>query len=347
MTTDQEFSPETLKAMDKIQKLLNLAAKAGTPEEAAAAMGKAQELLALHNLSEATVTKAKPEDGKREQAQVAGGFYAHQRDLWRAVAELNFCLYWTQTYREEGWKQRHKDPSDRYSPTERFWGLVQRKRHALIGRVVNVRLTITMAQYLEQAVERIAVARFDRGKLHHFSNWAQSFRKGATVTLIDKLEEKRQMMLNAEEKRRMDAAAAGHSTATALTLATYAQSEDDANEDFRMGEVGYSARRRQELHEWRQQRAAERAAEEEAYTRWAAEHPEEAAAQAAAERREDEKREKRQAYNASRRTGRAWRGGADRDNTDWGAYRAGREAAEEIGIDPQMDTGKRAAIGRK
>ena len=69
--TESELSPAMVKAIETIQKLLNLAARGGTPEEAANAAAKAQDLLNKYNLSVDTVTGA-TQDGKREEAKVAG-----------------------------------------------------------------------------------------------------------------------------------------------------------------------------------------------------------------------------------------------------------------------------------
>ncbi|MGO8918326.1 MAG: DUF2786 domain-containing protein [Stellaceae bacterium] len=69
MTTQaQALTPAEIKALDIIQKLLNLAAKAGTPEEAASANAKAQELLAKHKLDAALVERASGGSGQREDA---------------------------------------------------------------------------------------------------------------------------------------------------------------------------------------------------------------------------------------------------------------------------------------
>ena len=55
--TEEEFSPEQLSALEKIEKLFRLAAKNTSPEEAATATAKAQELLTLYNLDSDSVGK--------------------------------------------------------------------------------------------------------------------------------------------------------------------------------------------------------------------------------------------------------------------------------------------------
>lgn len=336
----QELSPEAIKAIDQIQKLLNLAAKAGTPEEGAAAAAKAQELLAKYNLSAETVEDARSQDGRREAAKVDGGAYAFQRKLWRGVAELNFCIYWTQRYATTGERViRGYDDNGIYKVIGRKTvNDRMRARHAVVGRLVNVRTTIAMATYLQVCVERLTVERIRADESTMQSRWAFSFREGVAMTVVEKLEERRAVVLDEEEKAERDAAraaAAGASSSTALTVAAFTRTEKEANLDFIHGE-GYSARRAAQ----RAKQAKHQAEEEEAYAKWAAANPEEV-------RRQRDEERKREERNAKRRKGRWW-GGEGEDKTDWGAYRAGREAGASIGIDQQAEHGAAGArrIGR-
>jgi hypothetical protein len=203
--------------LERIKKLLNLAAKNPNENEAASAAAKAQELLARYNLDAATVeNSAAVKDGKREEAKVDGGFYSYQRELWDSVAKLNFCLYWTQDYRVFTRSKRVGTGRDRYT-TE---GHVNKKRHRLVGRIVNTRATIALAQYLEEAIERVTLERLgERVNLGYvysgsanavrFSNWAVSFRKGCAARIIEQVDDRReQMRLKEAERARRDAARA-------------------------------------------------------------------------------------------------------------------------------------------
>ena len=324
----EQLSPETLKAVEKIKKLLDLAAKNPSKEDAASAAAKAQELLAQYNLDVATVGEISPEAGRREQAAVDGGFYAYQRRLWGAVASLNFCLHWNQQYRTRG--QRYTNGVG----SEIVWKDVLKWRHALVGRVVNVRATMAMAGYLSQAIERITRERIQADAISRVSGWAVNFREGAVMTIVEKLEERRAVALDEEERRQRDyerAMAAGASTSTAISLASLAKTERDANLDHLYGE-GWSAKRAAARAE-----AAARAAEEERqYAAWAAANPEEV-------RRREEERRRQDAKNASRRRGR-WSSGSSGKEVDWGAYRAGRDAGKAIGLDPQAEARKAAGL---
>lgn len=319
--SDTKLTPEQEDAARRVQKLLNLASNNPSEQEAASAAARAQALLVQYNLDAAAVESAGSPDGRREQALVEGGHYAHQREIWGMVAELNFCLHWVQNYRAKGnWRVK-----DGAGGRVRVPGYRTKRRHMLVGRVVNTRLTIEMAKYLEAAVERVALEQIKERRANHLSQWAMSFRRGAAARVVERLRDRREALL-AEERERTRAAeraASGASTGTALTISVYVDRETDANLDFIYGE-GWSAGEAVK----RAKRAAERERQLREATEWAAANPEEAAAK-------EREREK-----AAEKAGRRYRGGrASRDGTDYGAYYTGYDAAEGIGIDEQVGSG--------
>lgn len=299
--------------LERIKKLLNLASKNSSEGEAASAAAKAQELLAAWNLDVATVDSAAGGDGKREEAKVKGGFYRWQRRLWYYVAEINFCLHWT---------------GEKYSPRTYRRNGVKRtanyvKVNHLVGRRVNVAATQHMAQYLEQAIERLLNER--TGGLDNsqrLGNWAVSYRTGVSERIIEKLVDRRNIILREEDKNRcasQDVADRNEiSTSTSITLRALSDRERDANFDHIYGE-GWSARCAAE--------AAEAHAKREAYVKWAAEHPEEAAAEAKKQRK-------------VRRSGAK----APRNNLDGSAYWSGYEEGEAISLDEQVDRSRVAGL---
>ena len=335
--SDGQLSNEELKAAETIQKLLNLAARAGTPAEGEAALAKAQALMLKHNLDQATVEGSSGLDGKREKGLVEGGFYAYKRELWAAVAEVHFCMYWSQKFRtEQKVKQTHRIAGEYVGMREVH---AMRRRHALIGRVVNVRMTKGIAEYLEGAIERElreAIAGKNASGVYEEnakSNWAHSWRKGCARRLCQKLSDRHYDNIRREEqerKRAAERAGSGASTSKALTVAAFSEAEEEGNMDFLYGE-GWSAEQRAK----RVKRAAERERELAEWAAWCAANPEEAAKLAEEERKREEK-------NASRRTGRRSYGSSRGDNTDMSAYYSGQDAAEKIGLDPQAkDTSSR------
>lgn len=320
------------KVMEQIQKLLNLAAKNPNENEAAAAAAKAQELLSRYNLDVAVLERnSDAKSGKREQAMVDGGTYEYQRALWKAVAELNYCYHWVQDYRVWSKSKRVGNGRDRFT-TE---GYVNKKRHVVVGRIVNTQATIAMAQYLQQAIERITLERLGLshesmivGKAissdinnQRFSNWAVSFRKGCSRRVIELLEDRRTVLLREEAKAERAAKAraerAGVSTETAITIATLTKSEHAANYDFLYGEGEWAA-----LQERRAAIAKAAREEQAAYTRWAKAHPEEARA-----KEEEERKKQNRRYRG---------GGGGRDNTDMSAFWSGYDKAADISLEQQV-----------
>lgn len=329
-----ELSEEAQRAVGQIEKLLKLAAKNPNQAEAASAAAKAQELLARYNLDMAIVEQNSGDTGKREDAKLKGGLYHYQRDLWRAVADLNFCLYWNMYVFD---KNKTRIQKRKYYDWEDHKHKVERTRvtggytfqHRVVGRKVNTASTRVMAEYLQQAIERLTRERFSDPK-DYFTRSATSYREGMAEEIIGKVYERRKYLLAAEKRKEREtqrAKADGNAKGTGLTIAGLAKSEHDANIDFIYGE-GTSA-------EWARDRAeaaAERERREAEYTKWAKENPTEAA------ELEEKERNKRRSYGA--------RDYKDRkgDNRDWSMYTAGREAGKKIGIDPQAEHRSAGAI---
>lgn len=324
---------EEIKIVARIQKLLELGAKNPSQAEAKSAMAKAQQLMEQYNISNAKVERASGvASGAREKARTTGGFYEWQRELWKSVAKLNFCLYWTATT----WVPSTNRTKKLYGTDE-----MRKKMHMVVGRIVNTTATKNMAEYLEQVIDRIVeetltgdpdpMVRME--KLN--GSYAHAFRVGMAEELMDKISKryhsklaKEQLAAERAKREAKRAAAAGHSTSTSMTLSDYVKSEKDANMDFIYGE-GYTARQAAEDAE-----AARIAKEEEdAYTRWAIENPEEARKQAEDARKRERRQAGRQRYSYS----------SPRDKLDYGAYNRGRKAAEKVSIDPQVDKQKPVA----
>jgi hypothetical protein len=320
-------------AIKKIQGLLNLAAKAGTEAEAAAAAAKAQKLLAQYNLDAAQVEQARGSDGAREQANVEGGHYSFQRDLWKAVAELNFCLYWMQPYlaRNSRYSIRIRGEYIGKGVKDQW-----KRRHMLVGRIVNTRTTIAMTGHLLQAIERTLKEKLSEGgrEENMKSRWAWSFRQGCASRIIEKLEDRRAEHLAEEEKakkkreREAKRASTGASTSTSIALSTYIDEETDKNNDFLHG-PGWSA----EQAALKAERAKRRKEADEDYTRWCKANPKAAASQW------EFKDSGGAVWSIGRSRGGGPRGASGKAaNIDFGAYYAGYDAGEAISLDQQVDT---------
>lgn len=323
------------KVVEQIRKLMAHAAGTTNMEESATFTAKAQEMLLKHNLDAALIEQAQGRiDGKREDAKLDGGFYLFQRELYEAVAKLNFCMYFTEDYvtvRDKTIKRgkaryRYDPKTGDYIKGQRIYAKgdkVIKKRHRIIGRQVNTAATQSMATYIEQSIERIIRDRLAQGggKIDFsqlYSNWGISFREGAVSVLVEKIESRRRLQIKAEEAKRRAAektAMGKASSATGLTIADLTKSEEAANYDFVYGEGAWAEGLAMEA------RAAARWKKElDRRAKLAKDDP--AKAKAEEEERRKESR------------GRSWSGPRERSK-DYSAYRAGHEAADRISIDPQ------------
>jgi hypothetical protein len=344
-----EISDEARKALARARKILDMASRppsdddtpaqrAAKEAERAVAAEKFQSVLLEFNLTQAMVEQTGAEaDGRREEAKLKAGMYEWQRNLWEAVAELNFCLY----YCADVWRDKVVNRTLWDGTKAKRTTYVRGKEHQVIGRVVNTQATINLCTYLEAAIERAT-----REKLVEvvgdpdnkagitrllFSRYAVSFREGAADDVINRVNNQRAQVLAEErrkerEARKRAAETSGVSDGTSLVIATYVQTEKDLNRDHQLGrEPGTTAKMRAE-------RAAREAEEERRYTEWAAAHPEEAAAKAEEERKENER------YWARRNAN--YRGGPAPKERDHRAYRQGEAAGSKIGLDIQTGGSK-------
>lgn len=331
MTTYRAEQDEKL--IDRIGKLLAKAAASKFPEERDLFQAKAMQMIADNNLDMAAIEMGgnSAKAAKRTDEKRAGGLYNWQRELWKAVAELNFCMYFNlYTYNPDKvskyWSRKYGGVAN--VPEHRRGGYSF--QHRLVGRTVNVALTQTMADYLEGAIERHLKDELHYRDEHLFSEWANGFRTGAADEVINKLIARRREMLAEEKAKEMakDAelrakGAAGHSTDRGITLASVAETEKAGNYDVLHGEGAY-AKMLANRARW----AEEARIEEERYAKWAAENPEEA------RKREAELEKEYRRYSRT-----SWNAGMGKSKYDKGGYNSGSSAGRKISIDPQMKSG--------
>lgn len=329
---NQTLSQEALAIIAKVEKLLALAKGNANEHEAQTATAKAMELLAAYNLDMAQIgTSGK--GNQRSDTRLKGGLYGWQRDLWKAVSELNFCLYRSIRGLQKGAVYEHR----------------------VIGSHVNVVSTKAMADYLQQTVERLAQQwAKDRGYPSVFVKEAIAYREGMAERLCDRLWDLRRDRMREDEavkeQARKDARATGAAPGMALVLADVAQTEQDLNQDLLHGyEPGTTARHRAEWEH--RQVAARQEADRLLQERDAAEAADPALrdTRLAAEKAEAEYREKleeaarkREERNARRRKGDGFR---YRQETPREArartseYESGYRKGADIGLDKQIDRG--------
>lgn len=328
----QTLTPEALTIIAKVEKLLALAKGNANEHEAETATAKAMELLAAYNLDMAQI--GKPGKGaQRNDTRLRGGLYGWQRDLWQAVAELNFCLYRSIRGLERGSVYEHR----------------------VIGSHVNVVSTKAMADYLQQTVERLAQEWARNARMPSvFVKEAIAYREGMTERLVERLRTMRAERLAQdrpqEAQRHRDRGGFGSQATpgTALILADVVMMEDDLNNDWINGyDPGTTSR-------WRAEQKARRVAAEAEAERLLKER--EAAEQANPALKEERQRKeqeaaaiddaeyaercKREARNAKRRKGDGFRYRQETPKESrqrMSSFRTGYDKGQDIGLDPQVN----------
>jgi hypothetical protein len=320
-----QFDAKTEAVIEKVRKLLALANNNPNEQEAEAAAAKAQELLEAYNLDLAHVSRMSGNGHTpRDKQNLKGGLYGWQRQLWNMTAELNFCKYWYKRGLRAGSSYEHE----------------------LLGSKVNVISTRLMAEYLQNAIERLAREwmRDNRPGLSIFTKEAIAYREGMAERVVSRMWELRRQRIADEEAKakaeRAANAARGVFTENALTITDVISSEEDLNSDHIYGwEPGTSARRRKESAI--RQEAAEREAAEllRKQNEWDAAHPEEAAARKAKEKAEYEARTKEWWAKQGKRRERKMT--PEEERRQMGSFRQGYNKGAEISLDKQIDEDKR------
>lgn len=304
----------------KIQKLLALA-QSSNEAEANLAMARAQELLAEYNLELAAVKGAyveggtnAPEPEKRERTKIPySAFYKYQQQLWRALAEANFCWYWVADTTEEYGKRTDIGIEVRHRKV---------KRHMLLGTESNVIVVRMMGEYLEDTMERI----LPFPNTERLSRSAISWKTGCAERLVQRIN-----LLAAE---RMEAITKPtESGCTAIALRDVIQAEYEANYDAAYGAGAWAkSRQRQEdakvakikaEEEWEKYLLTESHVEKQLRLK--------KEAQEAARVAKEQAKWQRRWDNAQR---------ARIRNLDHGAYWDGHAEGNDIGLDGQVGTAK-------
>jgi hypothetical protein len=317
--------------MEKIRKLLALADSTKTTEaEATAAALKIQELVQTYGLDLAEIEAQNPgsQHGVRDMGTVnRRAMFDWQQDLMKTIAENNFCLCDVRTIYVEK-KNRNS------------------KQHFLVGRKLNIEITTRMYDYLIETMKRLC----EEGNfIQHKTRTL--FYEGASRRLTDRLKLQRRQR-EAEERRKQEEARRQGKQVNALVLTDVYGSEADMNNDILNGyPIGTTARKRAEKANKENARVAvEKGLIEKGIDRIMAFYLSHGCSH-------DLAVDYTQQYHAKVRKmeRRAQRRNSDhrgftmhekkdyvRRNTD--AYRAGLKAADDIGLDPQVDKTERKKL---
>lgn len=308
-----DLSIEALAVIEKVKKLLALANGNANEHEAEAASTKAMDLLAAYNLSMAVIDR--PSSDRKDQKR-KGGLYSWQRDLWKAVCELNFCMYW----------------ADR--------GLVKGSsyEHRILGRQENVISAEVLADYLQHTIERLAQAwAKQNGYNSVFVREAIAYREGMADRLCSRLQRLRLDRLAEDERKQREANSRPSAPGlNALVLASVINSEQDLNTDYLNGwEPGTAAAKRARSEAWYAEIRAKNEAERQARDAAELANPELKAARLAEEAREQARWDKK--YGG--RTYRERAPTAREQRSYLSSHTEGYRKADDIGLDKQVKTG--------
>jgi hypothetical protein len=316
--------------MEKIRKLLALADSTKTTEaEATAAALKIQELVQTYGLDLAQI-EAQNQDsqhGVRDMGTVnRRAMFDWQQLLMETIATNNFCLCDVRVIYVEK-KNRNS------------------KQHFLVGRKLNIDITIQMYDYLIETMKRLCE---QGGFIQHKTRTL--FYEGCAKRLTDRLKQQRRQR-ELEEKRRKDEARNRGEQVNALVLTDVYGSEADMNNDILNGyAIGTTARERSQKVD----REAKRHVLEEGFVKLGHEpilafylshglDMKTAKDYAKSYRAEVQKRARRAQRQNHRGFTMHERKEHGRTRTE--AYRAGLEAGSSIGLDPQVDEVLKKRLG--
>lgn len=316
----------------KIEKLLRMADGIANENESAVALQMAQKLADAHNLDLDVIGKS----GARKDEQISKGLYQYQRTLYANLAELNHCKAWISKGTVKGSKYQTR----------------------LLGSKVNVTLTKTMADYVEEVANRMVRERYEPREF--FSKSAHIFREGFIDRMVERIKDRRREEEAERERAKREQEARtrhpGAATENAIVLISdVAREEAKANYDYLNGEGAWDAwqariaaneeRRRQAIvaaEEWERNNpelaAAKKRQQQEEYDKWNRQWE---ARQRKLERAAERRRQERinqygydpQDYKNNKPT-----------KYDSDHYWAGKDVAENVSLDDQIDHQQRKAV---
>ena len=227
----------------KIRKLLALAdnARNSSEAEAQAAALKVQELLQDHGLSlsqiEAAGGSSDQPEAREKNVEARRAMYVWQQNLMATLAANNFCMHRVR-YRTVTWTDGKNYNS---------------KWHQMVGRKLNMDVTLSTYDYLVSAMRRAA----DEAGYARRTNISDNthFLEGAVERLTDRLTTMRQEREEASKKDEKARRASGGTGRDLILTDVYGSEEDLNNDAMNNYAAGTTANRRRE-------RAAQEAARE-------------------------------------------------------------------------------------
>jgi len=206
--------------INRVRKLLAVANDGrGNENEAANAAAMAQSIIAEYGLEMAQLADTPSSDPSASRSKTShnrAAMYSYQRSLMEAVAKVYFCRHFI--------IEEH---------AESFGKMRKVKRHALLGRNINIQVATMVYDYLIDTMDRLLPYQGMEKRGKNALLWLD----GCSSRLISRLDQKRrQMEEDSDRKRREDETRARHpgaaSAGNAMVLAELYSNEDDLNTDF-------------------------------------------------------------------------------------------------------------------
>jgi hypothetical protein len=323
------MSDQVNSMMENVRKLLALADSTKTTEgEATAAALKIQELVQTYGLDLALIEGSVPAKEVRGKGTVdRRAMFEYQQLLMKTIAENNFCFHDIRTVFVER-KNRNS------------------KQHFLVGRQLNIDVTLRMYDYLIDAMKRLC----ERGGFQEHKT-RNLFYDGATERLTERLLEQRRDREEDERLKREEARRRGEQV-NALVLADVYGTERDLNNDAinnyapgttaqrRMNAERMEAERRVREKELRDQGVEKTVA----YYMSHGYEKEKAVGYAQSYYEKVEQAQRRQSARTSSHKGFTQGDREAYKRRSSVAFKAGNEAAKNIGLDTQIGNKKQGLL---
>ena len=308
--------------MEKVRKLMALAdSKGATEAEASFAAAKIQELVQTYGLDMAQLEDKGVSEVRGMGTVDRRAMFDYQQALMATIAKNNFCFHDIRTI--------YIARKNRNS-----------KQHFLIGRQLNIQVTVNTYDYLIGTLKRLC----EQANLQEHKT-RNLFYDGATERLCKRLNDQRAFREAEELMRQSELRARGEGGTTAIALVDLYGSEADLNNDaLNHYPPGTTAQRR---HKKAADEAARKTREQELldqgedkivafYMSHGMDRPQ-AQTYANAYSTKVTKEARRQTRRSSHR------GFTQHDRKHWqrrssAAFRAGEKAGDSIGIDTQIET---------
>lgn len=300
--------------VNRIKKLLRKSEVTRNDSEAEAelCMQKAQELMAQWNIdmSAAEASGADVVEKRVREQHERAAMYKYQRELWRSVAQVNFCLYFTVPI-----YKNVMVVNDDWTGDQQYAEKIVSRRHCFMGRESNVSATKLMGDYLEEAINRECPY---KGSTKSAISWKEGCASKLTARLYDRM-----WALQEENRAKSKVSAADGAV---MLLSDVYTSEYEMNIDAEYG-AGTSAR-------WRADRIARKEQQKLQDERrdMVMDCPEAFTAEEYKQVREHFAKIAHQEKAHQRRRGNS----SGETVGDLRAWWSGRKAGEDISLDPQI-----------